>query len=356
MFYRTLCSRRIFRRITFYSILKRKRVTEMFFRRKNTAIKYLVVVIVLLLLLPWGFSYLWKNEQRISIEGDNIKIRLIIPANNELKELGLEEYVVGVVAAEMPASFPLEALKAQAVAARTYAVKRLKVPDPRVKALNLQADISSDPVMNQAWISSEEMKKRWGAFNYLLYKKKITQAVLETKGKVLTYEGELIDPVYFASCGGVGTENSEEVWKFAIPYLRRVPCVQHNDKHREEVQVVSLKKIDQLFGTRLSVLPAAKMSGAAGIGVSEKSASGRVKVMTVGGKAVTGAELRTKLGLPSARFEWQVTGGDVKFTTRGYGHGVGMCQYGAAALAEAGKKFNEILTYYYTGVSLSSIK
>lgn len=330
------------------------------FRRRNNTVKYLllavVIVITLLFLLPWVLSGPWKDDERILLEDEKITVRLLIPEKNELKESGLEEYVIGVVAAEMPASFPLEALKAQAVAARTYTVKRLQVPDPRVKALNLQADISSDPVMSQAWISSEEMKKRWGAFNYFLYRKKITQAVLETRGKLLTYEGELIDPVYFSSCGGVGTENSEDVWKFAIPYLRRVPCVQHNDKHREEVRTVSLKKIDDIFGTRLNALPAAKMSGKAGISISEKSASGRVKAMTIGGKTVTGAELRTKLGLPSTRFEWEAAGGDIKFITHGSGHGVGMCQYGAAALAESGKKYSEILAYYYTGAVLSALK
>ncbi len=286
-----------------------------------------------------------------------MRVHLLCHQNNKIIELGLEEYIVGVVAAEMPASFPPEALKAQAVAARTYAVKRLQAPDPRIKELSLQADLSSDPAINQAWIDNEEMKKRWGITGYNTYKKKIVDAVLATRGKVLLYQGELIDPVYHASCGGNGTENSGEVWKYDIPYLQGVPCSGHPEGNKEATVVFQLNDLDRLLGTQLTALPAAKLkTGSSGLIVKEKTATGRVKTVSFAGKTISGTEVRSKLGLSSTWFSWQVENRALKFTTKGYGHAVGMCQYGAKALALAGKNYEGILLHYYTGVTLGRVE
>lgn len=327
-------------------------------RKKRIFIKYLAVLLILLFILPLTLLVLFDFEgEETRIEGDTVTVRLLQHESKKVLRLGLEEYVVGVVAAEMPASFSLEALKAQAVAARTYAVKRLQLPDPRIKNINPEADLSSDPAINQAWISSEEMKNRWGPLNYGLYKKKITRAVVETKGKVLVYGGQLIDPVYHASCGGCGTENSEDVWANKMPYLRRVACSNHPAGNKEAELAFGLADLDRLLGTSLNTLPAGRLTGSSGaIQLKEKTSSGRVKTVMVGSKVFSGTELRVRLKLPSTWFEWEVVKDKVKIKSKGYGHAVGMCQYGAAALAKEGKDYAQILTHYYQGVVMATVK
>lgn len=293
----------------------------------------------------------------LNISGDTNKIRLYDHQAGKVLELGLEEYVVGVVAAEMPASFQLEALKAQAVAARTYAVKRLQVPDPRVKEINQQADISSDPNINQAWISDEEMKKRWGQWNYAANKRKIIQAVAETSGKVVVYGGQLIDPSYHASCGGNGTENSGDVWKYQVPYLQRVQCNNHPNDKNDAVVAMSMRDFAGLLDVDVKTVPASKLFGySKALQVKEKTSSGRLKNFTFGGKTFTGSELRSRLNLKSTMIDWKIEGSTIKLMTRGYGHGVGMCQYGSEGYALEGWNFKRILSHYYQGTSLANIK
>ncbi len=334
----------------------------LFFRRRGkgrkTILIYLLLLLAILVVLPWASHLIFGGrEEGIGMEGDNIRINVLLHETGEVVEMGLEEYVVGVVAAEMPASFPVEALKAQAVAARTYAVKRLQVADPRIKEIDLRADISSDPGINQAWISCQEMKKRWGPISYNKYLQKIKQAVQDTRQRVLLYDGQLIDPVYHASCGGRGTENSEDVWKYEIPYLRGVACGNHSEGNKEAEKVLALQEVDDLLGTKLQYLPAAKLNGeGGGVRITEKSPAGRVKVININGKQISGSEVRSKLGLLSTLFTWETEGNRIRITSVGHGHAVGMCQYGAAARAKEGKGYEEILKYYYTGVELAKIR
>jgi stage II sporulation protein D len=315
-------------------------------------------LIFLLFFLFWGWTQVFlSQEKEIKISEDLVCVKIWDAESGKLLEMGLEAYVLGVVAAEMPASFPLEALKAQAVAARTYAVQRLQVPDPRVKTLHQEADLSSDPAVNQAWISTSEMKKRWGKWNYATHRDKIRQAVEETKGQVLIYKGQLIDPVYHASCGGKQTENSAEVWKFAVPYLQGVPCTGHQDRHNAASLFFTLENCDVLLGTKLSALPASKFQKEQAVfQIKEKSSTGRVKTVVIGGKTFSGTELRAQLNLPSTRFTCKKGSNGLNFTSNGYGHGVGMCQYGAADLATAGKSYQEILQHYYTGVQMGRLQ
>ena len=326
-------------------------------KRRRVRFKYIISVIILLILASWLIDQTWPEGGRISISGDVTKIRLYDHLAGKVTELGLEEYVVGVVAAEMPASFGLEALKAQAVAARTYAVKRLQVPDPRVKEINQNADISSDHNINQAWISDIEMQKRWGKWNYATNKKKIIQAVQETAGKVAIYGGQLIDPAYHASCGGNGTENSGDVWKYEVPYLRRVQCNNHPSANHEAVSAMSIQDFSAKMDVAVKAIPASKLFGySKALQVKEKTSSGRLKLLTFGGKTFTGSELRSKVGLKSTLVEWKIEGSIIKLMTRGYGHGVGMCQHGAGALAGEGRTYEQILKHYYQGTSLANLK
>jgi stage II sporulation protein D len=269
--------------------------------------------------------------------------------------LQLEDYLVGVVAAEMPAEFPLEALKAQAVAARTYVVKRLGTGGA-VNTLHPNADVCDDHKHGQAWLSREDLKNRWGTIHYYNYYYKVKKAVDETAGQVLTWNGELIDPAYHASCGG-RTENSEDVWKFQTPYLRSVPCPYDADPQPVQTAAISLEQVDQALGTSLSAIP---VTGGKNVSTEikliEKTATGRPKSLLIGGKQFSAVAVRDLLGLRSTNFTWTANGNSIIFTTTGYGHGVGMCQYGAKGMAEHGYNYRVILSHYYNGAEITTYK
>ncbi len=282
-------------------------------------------------------------------------IRVYLHQENKVIYMQLEDYLVGVVAAEMPAEFPLEALKAQAVAARTYAVKRMGGAGGVANPLHPGADVCDDHRHGQAWLSREELKKRWGTLRYYNYYYKVKKAVDETKGQVLTYQGELIDPAYHASCGG-RTENSEDVWKFQVPYLRSVPCPYDADPQPVQAASYSLEQVDQALGTSLSAVPAAGGGNQArDIKVVERTSTGRPKTLIIGGRRFPAVAVRDLLGLRSTNFTWKVEGDSVTFTTTGHGHGVGMCQYGAKGMAEHGYNYRTILSHYYSGAEITDM-
>ncbi|MCL6636204.1 MAG: stage II sporulation protein D [Peptococcaceae bacterium] len=317
-------------------------------RRLKTGLLLLAAALAL------GLPYLAGRQLPARFFPGVTTVRVYLHNENKIVTLPLEDYLVGVVAAEMPAGFPPEALKAQAVAARTYALKRLAaggVANPSHPG----ADLCDDPRHGQAWLSREELKSRWGTVRYYHYYYKVKQAVDETRGQVLTYQGQLIDPAYHASCGG-RTENSEDVWKFQAPYLRSVPCPYDADPQPVQSASFSLEQVDQALGTSLAAVPAA--SGGSGkaageIKVLEKTATGRPKTLLIGGKQFPAVAVRDLLGLRSTSFTWQVEGGRITFTTTGHGHGVGLCQYGAKGLAEHGYSYRTILGHYYSGVEIT---
>ncbi|TEB04238.1 Amidase enhancer precursor [Pelotomaculum schinkii] len=281
-------------------------------------------------------------------------VRLYLHQENKIKKIQLEEYLIGVVAAEMPAEFPLEALKAQAVAARTYAVKRMGtggVANP----LHPGADLCDDHRHGQAWLSREELKERWGTLYYYKYFYKVKTAVDETRGEVLTYQEQLIDPAYHAACGGK-TENSEDVWKFQVPYLRSVPCPYEDDPQSVQAVSISLEQVDQALGTTLAAVPASGNKAAGEMKVIERTSSGRPKTLVVDGQQFPAVSVRDLLGLRSTNFTWKLQDGSITFTTTGYGHGVGMCQYGAKGMAEHGYTYRTILGHYYSGVEITGLE
>ena len=263
-------------------------------------------------------------------------------------EMGLEEYVRGVVAAEMPATFHLEALKAQAVAARTLALRLWlnQVPLPN----HPDAIISTDPATHQAWLSDEQLREKWGGLAYFWFSEKVNRAVAQTRGLVLTYNGEVIYPAYHASSGG-RTEDSENYWTTYVPYLRSVedPYVA-GTPYGETLVSIPLSEVAEAVGESLDDAA----GGRPFIEVLSRFPSGRVASVRVGGRVMTGRELREALGLRSNWFEVELDDTAAHFRVRGYGHGVGMSQYGAAGMAEAGYRFDQILTHYYTGVEIVS--
>lgn len=264
-----------------------------------------------------------------------------------LIEMDLEEYLVGVVAAEMPASFEPEALKAQAVAARTYTLYKKN----HGGCDNCSgADICTDSTHCQAFMTEEKMETFWGD-DAEMYKQKVELAVSETKGKVLYYEGEEIQVFYHANSGGQ-TENSENVYSQALPYLKSVSSVGEEDFSGYYGKVTVSK--DEFISAMKKYSPGIELARSDLDNMAQsiiRFDSGRVKSIKIGNQTFTGREMRKFFSLKSTNFKIQVNSG-ITFTTVGHGHGVGMSQTGAQAMAKDGATYQEILEHYFTGVTI----
>lgn len=293
------------------------------------------------------------SVDRTPIESPAGEIMLDIFNHNlgQLQTMSLEEYLVGVVTAEMPAAFDLEALKAQAVVARTYTVNQMRAYGGKGCDKHSQADICTDPAHCQAWESEEKALGKWPAQEASTYLNKIRAAVRATAGKVVLHNGNLIDAVFHASCGG-HTENSENVWSAALPYLRGVAdpyCI--GTRWSKTEHEFSGAQFAQAIFPYVSAVPVSS-SGRPLLDNAVRSNTGRIKQLNIAGETVSGRDLRSALKLPSTNVTWQITGEKVTFTVRGYGHGVGLCQYGANGMANAGKDYLEIIQHYYTDVEV----
>ncbi|MGF7184808.1 stage II sporulation protein D [Desulfitispora alkaliphila] len=317
------------------------------------AISVIVFIPALVVTLSQGGQEEKKEEigELKAYEGPNIK--LYRTEIGETVNIPLEEYLVGVVAAEMPAKFEVEALKAQAVAARTYTLRRMQERDQRFNG----AHLSDNPDTCQAYYSDDELQTRWGIASYAHYKSKISRAVQETAGIVITHGGDLINPLYHSTCGGK-TENSENVWESHEPYLRSIDCVWGEDSPRyQESFSFNWSELDRVLGTNLNTLPASSLNGSSNqvAQVLARTDTGRVDQISLGGKSFEATELRRLLGLNSTNIRYDINANGIIFHTQGFGHGVGLCQYGANGQAVDGRTYDQILKYYYKGVSLAKI-
>ena len=279
-----------------------------------------------------------SNNKTISKEKSTIKTNdsinvTVYKSNGEVITIDLEEYVIGVVAAEMPASFNIEALKVQAILARTYALKSIKLG----KKL-------TDTVSTQAYIGTDSMKKKWGS-EYTKYYTKIKNAVNSTKGLYVTYNGQIIDAVYHSTSNGF-TENSLEVWGYSIPYLKSVNS--EWDKNASPYERTITKSIEEIK----KIL---EVSSIDNIEIIKRNSSGRVSLVKINDNEYSGVDLRTLLSLRSADFDIEIKDGNLVITTRGYGHGVGLSQYGSNSLANKGYNYEKIIKYYYSGVSINKL-
>lgn len=287
-------------------------------------------------------------------EAMGLVLKVFRVETGELVEMALKDYLVGVVAAEMPAEFAEEALKAQAVAARTFVLRRLKVYGGQGCDEHPGADICTDPSHCQGWLSVEEQQEKWGLVNYPRLRDKIAGAVDFTAGLVITHGGELIDAPYHSTCGG-HTEDAAKVWGQEIPYLQGVACPYDFASPRFEEEIsYPLPEVASRLDTEVALAAAGGLGGGVDMAVVAKSGSGRILTLRAGGKEFTGVEVRERLGLKSTNFQWRLEGENLIFKTIGYGHGVGLCQYGANGMAQEGHTFREILQYYYTGVDIEN--
>lgn len=322
--------------------------------------KLILALVLMLICLTIGIP-LWVfrgfSKPGTGASADSPVIKVMDKRTEEVKGVPLEEYLVGVVAAEMPANFEPEALKAQAIAARTYAARRMYQFGAKPVEGHNGAEICTEPKHCQAWISEDEMRSKWGRVKYYFYLDKIKKAVRLTEGLIITYDKNLIEPVYHGTCGGKGTENSEDVWTNQIPYLQGVDCSQEY-KVSEQVYTREFSKSELVKTLQKVGVKSIPVTAEAGTLLETLSVSpqGRLKEASLLGHKFTGAKLREILGLTSTFLTWETTGTKIRITAWGKGHAVGMCQYGANGMALAGKDYKEIINHYYTGVQIQKAK
>lgn len=276
---------------------------------------------------PKSTSNTKASGQPTTTTADKINLKL---SSGQAVELSIEDYVTNVVAAEMPPSFNTEAIKAQALAARTYAYKN-------------QSKTISSTTSDQVYKTNDELKKSWGS-SYTTYYNKIHNAVLATKGEYITYNGTYINAQYFSMSNGK-TEDPVYVWGSSVPYLKPV------DSHWD-LNVSGFSSTKTIALTTLNSKLGVSVKSNSDIKILSKTSGDRVNKVSFSGKTFTGVDIRTKLGLRSADFDIKIVGSDAIFTTRGYGHGVGMSQYGANAMANEGYSYKQILTHYYSGITI----
>ena len=276
--------------------------------------------------------------------GEDAPASVRLLRGGETEAVPMQEYLIGVVAAEMPASFAPDALKAQAVAARTYAIYCMN------SRRHENADVCADSACCQAWISSETMKKNWGdSFEERL--SRISDAVSETEGEYLCYDGKAVFAAFHSSSAGK-TEASGEIWS-SLPYLVSVDSPESADSVPNFESVADISPLD-FRDTILYAHPDADFTGEeqSWVGEITRDDSGRVKRAIIGDAELSGTELRKLFSLRSTCFTLEYCEGLFRFKVLGFGHGVGMSQYGAQVMAESGVSFRDILAHYYPGTTL----
>jgi len=257
--------------------------------------------------------------------------------NSSLINLPMEEYLIGVLAGEMPASFEEEALKAQAVASRTYAYYKILTSD---KEYDLTTDITT-----QVYLSESKMKEKWQG-DYEKYYQKIKKAIDDTKGEVLTFNDVVIPAYYFSMSNGY-TESALAVFGEDRKYLVSVNS-QEDVTHRNYEVTKIIEKSE--FCTKLNI-----ECNDIVITNLERNNTQRIISLDINGLSFTGIEVRKLLNLRSTDFALKVAENNVEITTKGYGHGVGMSQYGANTMAKSGFNYEQILFHYYSGVEINDV-
>ena len=308
--------------------------------------------VVLGLILPWlmfsaaeTFYHREQSEQEIQFQStqpaESVMLNVQMP-DGEIETLEIEAYLVGVLLGEMPANFEIEALKAQAVAARTFALKSMK-SNYKHKTF----DLCTDSSCCQNYYRTNSYLADGGTQDSV---DKVSSAVAESAARVLLYNGELIEATFF-SCSGGKTEDALAVWGTDVPYLQAIDSPgEENATHYMDTIVLSVHEFQRKLSRELSGLPGNWIENVS------YTAGGGVDTIKIGGQTYTGMEIRKLLGLNSTAFIISQVGDSFTITTKGFGHRVGMSQYGADAMAVAGKSYEEILTYYYPGTYLSDYR
>ncbi len=265
---------------------------------------------------------------------------------DKLITMNLEEYIVGVVSAEMPVAYDLEALKAQAVASRTYTLYSMAHGGCHS---NPEADVCTNSSCCQAFMTHARMQERWGdayASNY----NRIAEAVMHTAGEVITYKGKLCDALYHAASGG-RTEDSENVYANALPYLRGVESPYEDPDRAEDVEI-GISRLVELIAAKYPESGVTEDNAKNEIEIKSTFLSGRVEKLRLGKTEITGKQARSLFDLRSAMFTITWSNDGIVFHTKGYGHGVGLSQNGANGMAKHGSTYEEILHHFYRDVEI----
>ena len=311
-------------------------------------------ILPLLVIVPFRSELLTREPAMDETEGEpfvsgDLDSRTVLKVKNgdTVEEIDLGTYLVGVVRAEMPAFFEEEALKAQAVAARTYTIYKIQTGGNHGE----EANICTDSTCCQAYISEDRARANWGK-DADAYEKKVENAVTSTDGETILYGGVPILAVFHSSSAGL-TRAAGRVWLNDLPYLQAVDSPEEGEAipnyySRVEFSAVAFKE------KLLAVAPEADFSGPMDgwLRNAVTDSAGSVETVEAGGVTVKGTQVRSALGLRSACFDWEVQNGKLVFYVTGYGHGVGLSQYGANQMAADGADYQEILTHYYTGVTV----
>ncbi|MFC5647728.1 stage II sporulation protein D [Paenibacillus solisilvae] len=284
------------------------------------------------------------HEERLS-EYDRLWVRVYLAEEKRVEKMPIELYVRGVIAGEMPIDFELEALKAQAIAARTYIYRRLQSADRSDMPSEAQGAEVVNTVQNQVYIPLGALLDRWSGQAKEENLKKLNEAVEQTKGQIITYEGEPIEAAFFSTSNGY-TENASDYWEVDLPYLRSVtsPWDKEISPRYQETTAMKLST----FSSKLGV----KENAARQMRIIDTTEGRRIKTVAIGKDMFSGREIREKLGLASSQFTWSIKGDEITITTYGYGHGVGMSQWGANGMAQEGQSAEQIVTHYYTGTKV----
>ena len=276
-------------------------------------------------------------------------ISLLHKKTGEVEQVNLDEYLCNVVSAEMPANYEIEALKAQAIVARTYTIYKI------LNKKHDTADICDDSTCCQAWISKDDRLARWEESQRESNWQKIVSAVNDTKGKVITYDNKPIDAFFHSNSGGV-TEVPVNVWGgTGYPYLQSVETSGEDayNQYASEVTFTQEELINKLKQKYSDI--SIDFSNSDDIKIMEYTESTRVKTVKFGNHEISGVEARSLLGLRSTNFEISIDGDNIKFSVKGYGHGVGMSQTGADSMAKQGSSAEDIIKHFYTGVEISEV-
>ena len=306
--------------------------------------KKILFITIVIIFIPFVIVCFYKIDEKKEIKLNyvsNTIIRVKRISTENIEFLPLEEYIVGVLAGEMPIYFEKEAFKAQAVAARSYALKRIEY--------NKDNDYDVvDSIINQVYLDNDYLKSAWGS-DYTENINKLREVVNETSLEYLDYDGEVIDAMFFSTSNGY-TETASMVFNVDLPYLQSVKS-SWDEKTSSAFRSVTTIPIEDFYN-KLNL----EYSDSLDVKILKRSSTNRIISLSINGIEFTGKTLYDKLGLKSTDFSLKKDGNNIVVSTVGYGHGVGMSQYGAEGMAEEGYDYKDILKYYYTGTTIKKIE
>ena len=289
------------------------------------------------------------SPRKSEIRSGDVYLTVYNTALQKTEHVNIEEYLPGVLAAEVPASYEFEALKAQAVAARSYIFYKLDT----ISSEHPDAAVCDNPSHCKAHINKADAKARWAESDAKYNWNKLVDAVNATRGEYMVCGDEVVEAFFFAQSGG-RTENSEDVWGESRPYLKSVESPEssssQNNLSSKEFAFLEFRKILNKHNHQIAINNSAPV-----FGQTNRTQGQSVKTVTIDNVTFTGKELRTIFGLKSANFTITTTQKSVVFSVIGYGHGVGMSQTGANEMAKNGEKYTEILSHYYTNIQIMKI-